>query len=167
MNGPIPLTGVVFCSHFCAWIVPHTHSNNSDVIGASRLKSVQQKPGFVSQILPVHTGHKEVVLLMLHHLWRGPGEVDGLHSLRRHTNGARRGGYWMREGNTMLVFSSSIAGVLGLIHACSKYFTCAEMHSRLTCCIANFRTVSVELVDMGDHHNAVKHSWFQVKKRFA
>lgn len=44
--------------------------------------------------------------------------------------------------------------------------TCTEMCSRLTCCIANFRTVSVELVDMGDHYNAVTHSWRQVNKSF-
>lgn len=44
--------------------------------------------------------------------------------------------------------------------------TCTEVRSRLTRCIANFRTVGVELVDMGDHHNAVTHSWCQVNKSF-
>lgn len=94
----ITLTGVVLRCHLCAPRVHHTHSDNRDVVGTSRLETFQLEPGVRSQMRPIKTGHTEVVLSMLHLLWRGPSEVDGVHCLRFHTDRARRSGNW-REGN--------------------------------------------------------------------
>lgn len=88
----ITLTGVVFRCDRCALIVPHTHSDNRDAVGTSRLEIDQLEPGVRSQIRPIMTGHTEVVLSMLHILWRGPSEVDGHRCLRFHTDRARRSG---------------------------------------------------------------------------
>lgn len=96
----ITLTGVVFRCHLWALIVPHTHSDNRDVVGTSRLETVQLEPGVRSQMRPIKTGHTEVVLSILHPLWRGPSEVDGLCCLRFHADRARRSGNW-REGNIL------------------------------------------------------------------
>lgn len=99
----ITLTGVVLRCHLCALIVSHTHSDNRDVVGTSRLETVQLEPGVRSQMRPIKTEHSEVVLSMLHLLWRGPSEVDGLHCLRFHTDRARRSGNW-REGNIICCY---------------------------------------------------------------
>lgn len=99
----ITLTGVVFRCHLCALIVARTHSGNRDVVGTSRLEIVQLEPGVRSQMRPIKTGHTEVVLSILHLLWRGPSEVDGVHCLRFHTDRARRSGNW-REGNIICCY---------------------------------------------------------------
>lgn len=88
----IPLTGIAVSCHCRALIVHHTYSNNRDVVGASRLKIVQQEPVVFSQIGAVNAGHTEVVTIVVHAVWKCPGKVDGLHSLRHHCDGARRVG---------------------------------------------------------------------------
>lgn len=66
------------------------------------------------------------------------------------------------DGGRTLVSSPGIAGLLGLQCTVKVHVSRAELHLRLTCCIANFRTVRVEAANVGDHHSAVKHSWSQV-----
>lgn len=88
----ITLTGIVLCCHCGALIVIHAYSNNRDVVGASRLEFVQPEPVGSNQKGSVDAGHTEVILIMVHVLWKGPGEVDGLHSLKVHHDGAGRVG---------------------------------------------------------------------------
>lgn len=89
---PIILTGVFECGHCSALIVPHAYSNNREMVGASRLEVLQHIPVFTDHKGTVMAGHTEVVLVMVHALWKGPGEVDGVHGLRVHHDGARRVG---------------------------------------------------------------------------
>lgn len=99
----ITLTGVIFCCHRCALIVQRTHSDNRDIVGTSRLETVQLEPGVRSQMRPIKTGHTECVLSILHLLWRGPSEVDGVRCLGFHTDRARRSGNW-REGKIIYCY---------------------------------------------------------------
>lgn len=82
------LTGILLCGHCGAPVVPHADSHNRDIVGASRLEVIQQERVVYGLKGTVNAGHTEVVLLMVHVLWRGPGEADGVHSLRLHPDGA-------------------------------------------------------------------------------
>lgn len=91
------LTGIVYCRHWCTFISHHTHSNNRDSVGASRWEVSQQKPVVFCHKGVVSGGDTKVVLLVVHVLWEGPGEVDGINRLRLHCDGARRVGNWRRR----------------------------------------------------------------------
>lgn len=60
--------------------------------GASRCEVSQQEPVVFCHKGVVSGGDTKVVLIVVHVLWKGPGEVDGINSLRLHCDGARRVG---------------------------------------------------------------------------
>lgn len=91
------LTGIVYCCHWCTFISHHTHSNNRNIVGASRWEVSQQEPVVFCHKGVVSGGDTKVVLIVVHVLWEGPGEVDGINSLRLHCDGARRVGNWRRR----------------------------------------------------------------------
>lgn len=92
------LTGIIFRRHCCALILHHTNSDNSDIVGTSRLEIIQQEGVVFSPIGASCVGHAEVVLTMVHAQRTGPGKGDGVHSLRLHRDGARRVWNWTGEG---------------------------------------------------------------------
>lgn len=86
------LTGIILRHHCGALIPNHTNSDNSEIVGTSRLEIVEQEGVVLSQIGALNVGHAEVVLTMVHVQRKRPGKGDGAHSLRLHRDGARRVG---------------------------------------------------------------------------
>lgn len=173
----IALTGIVFCCHCCALVLPHADSDNRDIVEASRVETVQQEPLLFNQEGAHKAGNTEVVLNMFHALWGGPGKVDGLHSLGLHRDGSRRGGNWTGEETWFYVCSIQTPDISTSINSrwkCIQHIYIVHMPCTgvscvmllwLTGCVANTWTVSLKRATLGDHQRTVKHPRRQVHKQ--
>lgn len=100
--GCIQLTGGAVCCHRFAFIVQQADSHNRDGVKGPRLEIVHQEPVVLGS-MSFQGENTEVVLVWLHVVWRGPCDIDGVHSLWHHGEGARR--VWDCSGGPPLLLS--------------------------------------------------------------